>query len=495
MTGSSDGTVPARPPGAPGGVPAPATGPPGGAPTPATGPPGGAPTPPTGSAPAMTDPVSVIRSRQYLSALVLAALIGLPISAIAYGYLAAVTWLQDTIFTSMPESLFGGEVPAWWPVPWLALSGLLCALAIQYLPGNGGHSPALGFVAGGFPSARELPAIVLASLASLSLGAVVGPEAPLIAIGGGLGAIAIRAVKRDSPATSVAVIASAGMFAAISTLLGSPLLGAFLIMEAAGIGGATLGLIVLPGMLAAGIGDLIFVGLGSWTGLGTFSLTLPHVPGVESPSLATFGYALAFGVVASGLGWLIKHLALSIRPIVHRGRIPVTIGLGVLVGLIAMLFQLISGQPNILVLFSGQDALPGLIGEATTLSVGVLLLLLVAKSLAYGLSLAAFRGGPVFPSMLIGATLGMVAAGLPGMNLGAGIAMGIGAMCTAMLKLPLTSILLATLLLGYDGITSMPVVIVAVVAAYVATAFLPDPVKAAKAKEAAAAAAPSAESG
>jgi len=52
------------------------------------------------------------------------------------------------------------------------------------------------------------------------------------------------------------------------------------------------------------------------------------------------------------------------------------------------------------------------------------------------------------------------------------VAMGIGAMCVGMLGLPLTSTLLATLLLGADGVQTMPVVIVAVVVAYVVTARL-----------------------
>jgi UDP-N-acetylmuramyl pentapeptide phosphotransferase/UDP-N-acetylglucosamine-1-phosphate transferase len=50
--------------------------------------------------------------------------------------------------------------------------------------------------------------------------------------------------------------------------------------------------------------------------------------------------------------------------------------------------------------------------------------------------------------------------------------MGIGAMCTVMLTLPLTATLLATLLLGSDGLATMPLVIVAVVVAYVVTARL-----------------------
>jgi H+/Cl- antiporter ClcA len=56
------------------------------------------------------------------------------------------------------------------------------------------------------------------------------------------------------------------------------------------------------------------------------------------------------------------------------------------------------------------------------------------------------------------------------------MAMGIGAMCAVMLRLPLTSVLLAPLLLSSDGVAVMPLVIVAVVVAYVLSArFAEDP--------------------
>jgi len=48
--------------------------------------------------------------------------------------------------------------------------------------------------------------------------------------------------------------------------------------------------------------------------------------------------------------------------------------------------------------------------------------------------------------------------------------MGIGALCVVMLTLPLTSVLLAVLLLASDGLAVMPPVIVAVVVAHVAAA-------------------------
>jgi H+/Cl- antiporter ClcA len=430
---------------------------------------------PVGEAPAL-DPLAVIRSRAYIAALVLAAILGIPVSAVAYGFLALVAAIQKFLFTSLPNQILGSPAPAWWPVPWLVLCGLLTALTIRYLPGNAGHSPAFGFkTGGGPPTGRELPSVVLAALTTLSLGAVLGPEAPLIAIGGGLSALAVRLAKKDAPPMAVTIMASAGSFAAISTLLGSPVLGAFLIMEAAGIGGMTLSLVALPGLLASGIGALVFVGLDNWTGLGTFSLALPSVPPAVPPTVASLAWAIVMGVAGALLGWLIRSLALRLRPIVHLNRVLVTSLLGLLIGLTAMVYQLISGRSFTQVLFSGQDALPDLVEHAADYSLGVLVLLVLCKALAYGLSLSAFRGGPVFPSMFIGAAIGIAASALPGMNLAAGIAMGIGAMCAAMLRLPLTSTLLAVVLLGVDGVVVTPQVVIAVAVAFVVINVLPDP--------------------
>jgi len=422
------------------------------------------------------DPVAVIRSKPYLSALLLAAILGIPISVLAYGFLALVSTIQEFLFDDLPQDVFTGSVPAWWPVPWLALCGLLTGLTIRYLPGNAGHSPAFGFKTGGGPPIdKELPGIVLAALTTLSLGAVLGPEAPLIAIGGGLAALTVHLAKKDAPPMALTIMASAGSFAAISTLLGSPVLGAFLIMEAAGVGGATLALVALPGLLASGIGALVFIGLDNWTGLGNFSLALTTVPPATNPTLATMAWAVAMGAAGALLGWSIRWIGLSLRPVVHLSRVLVTAVLGLTIGLIAMAYQLISDRSFNQVLFSGQDALPELVDHAAEYSVGVLILLATCKGLAYGLSLSAFRGGPVFPAMFIGAVLGIAASGLPGMSLAPAIGMGIGAMCAAMLRLPLTSTLLATLLLGADGVSVTPQVVVAVVVAFVITYMLPDP--------------------
>jgi chloride channel protein, CIC family len=424
-----------------------------------------------------SDQLALLRSRSYLALLVLAAIIGVPVSAAAYFFLALVGKLQGWIFTDLPKDLGFHAEPLWWPIPPLVLAGILVALTIRYLPGNGGHSPADGFKAGaGPPSPIELPGIVLAAFATLCLGVVLGPEAPLIALGAGLGVVAVRLVKRDAPARTQTVVAAAGSFAAISTLLGSPLTGAFLLMEASGLGGAMLELVLVPGLLAAGVGSLVFIGLDAWTGLGTFSLAIPGLPHVGPPTVAEFGWALAIGVLAVPLGLAIRWLGLFLRPRVERRMVLTTPVVGLAVAGLAIAFAAATGKGSSEVLFSGQSALGPFITHSASYTVGALVLLLACKGTAYGVSLSSFRGGPTFPALFLGAVGGVALSHLPGLPLVDGVAMGIGAMSVVMLRLPLTSVLLASLLLASDGLAVMPLVIVSVVVAYVLSARLtPDP--------------------
>ena len=343
------------------------------------------------------DPFKLLKSRSYLTLLVLGAVIGVPVAAIAYFFLEGIDRVQTEIFTDLPISLgFHGE-PLWWPLPWLALSGVLVALAIRYLPGTGGHEPSEGFQAGGPVSPIDLFGIVAASFATLSLGVVLGPEAPLIAIGSGLGVLAMHLVKRDAPAMASVVIGGAGSFAAIATLLGSPLVGAFLLMEVVGLGGPTMEMVLLPGLLAAGVGSLIFVGLDHLTGFGTFSLNIPQIPHAGSPTGAEFLWAVGIGLAAAVLATNIFRVARLLRPIVEPRRLLLTPVVGLAVGGLAIAFAEGTGRSSSDVLFSGQSELPTLVQHAASWTVGALVLLLACKSLAYAISLSSFRGGPDLP--------------------------------------------------------------------------------------------------
>ncbi|HXW44701.1 MAG TPA: chloride channel protein [Streptosporangiaceae bacterium] len=423
-----------------------------------------------GGSPVPADPTVMLRSRAYLGLLTVAAILGVPISAAAYGFLALVSYLQKEIFIHLPHGLGFTAAPAWWPLPMLVLGGVLASLAIRYLPGNGGASPAAGFAVHPPPTPVQLPGVILAALASLAFGAVIGPEMPLIALGGGLAVLATRAARRPVPDQGVKVLGSAGAFAAISTLLGSPLTGAFLLMEASGLGGPLMGLILVPGLLASGVGALIFVGLDSLTGLGAFSLAIPHLPHFSRPDVAEFAWAIVIGLAAALLGPAILWLSLFVQRFAVKRVLIVLPLAGLAVGVLTIIYTQVTGKPSADILFSGQNDIGPLVDHSATYSVGTLLLLLVCKTLGYGLSRGSFRGGPIFPALFIGAAGGVAMSHLPGLPLVPALGMAIGAMTAAVMKLPLTSVLLASLLMLSDAVTVMPLVIVAVVVAYVAVA-------------------------
>ena len=431
-----------------------------------------------GTAPA--DAAALLRSGSYVVFLLLGAVIGVPVAAVSYFFLKAVDVAQRFVFSTLPGDLGYATAPAWWPVVPLFVSGVVVALSIRYLPGTSGHKPTAGFKSSGAIAPVDLYGIVIASLATLCLGVVLGPEAPLIAIGGGLGALAMQLIKRDAPAAARAVVGTAGSFAAIASLLGSPITGAFLLMEAAGLGGPALGVILVPGLLAAGIGSLIFVGLDSWTGYGTFSLTIAHIPSFTSPDGSEFLWAIVIGAAAALVGTGIHVLAVFLQPRIEARMLLLTPVAGLAVAGCAIAFDEATGRGSSPVLFSGQTGLAILVQNAAGWTAGALVLLVLFKSLAYGISMSCFRGGPVFPAIFLGAAGGMAFAHLPGLPMIAGVGMGIGAMSVAMLKLPLTSVLLASLLLLNDAPALMPLVIVAVVVSYVISARLAPPAPAAK---------------
>jgi H+/Cl- antiporter ClcA len=232
---------------------------------------------------------------------------------------------------------------------------------------------------------------------------------------------------------------------------------------------------LIPGLLGAGIGSLIFLGLGSLTGYGTFSLAIPDLPPAAHLDVAQLGWAVGIGAAAAVVSFGIKWLALFVRPHLERLLLLMTPLAGLAVAGLAIAYAEGTGKPSSDVLFSGQTALPPLLEHSASYTVGALVLLLVCKALAYSISLGGFRGGPIFPSMFIGAVGGMALSHLPGLPLIAGAAIGIGAMTAGMLQLPITAVLITTLFLGTDGIATMPLTIVAVVTAFVLAKWLAGP--------------------
>ena len=88
------------------------------------------------------------------------------------------------------------------------------------------------------------------------------------------------------------VVAAAGSFAALSFIFTSPLIAAVILIEASGIGGARMRLVLVPGLLAAGIGTLVSIGVGSFTGLSTSAYALGTAAALGRPASDRRGFRL-----------------------------------------------------------------------------------------------------------------------------------------------------------------------------------------------------------
>jgi H+/Cl- antiporter ClcA len=119
------------------------------------------------------------------------------------------------------------------------------------------------------------------------------------------------------------------------------------------------------------------------------------------------------------------------------------------------------------VLFSGSGALVPLVDQAATLSLGTMALLLLLKGIAWSISMGSFRGGPVFPAIFMGTVGGLLASHLPGLPDGAGVAAVMGASIAAILRLPLSSVVIAAGLTAPTGPASLTLVVISVVIAHI----------------------------
>ena len=409
--------------------------------------------------------------RVLLALLAVSAIVGVVVSFAAWCFLEGIFQIQQGVFTDLPKDLgYDDGAPVWWPLPVLALAGLVTAAAIVRLPGRGGHAPA-GGLAMSQTQPIELPGVMLAALATIGLGVVLGPEAPLIALGSGLGILAVRATRREVPDEVVAVVAASGSFAAISFIFGSPLVGAVIMIEAAGLDRRRLMAVLPPGLLAAGIGSLVSIGMGSWTGLSTsdYALGRLSVPSFARPDVTDFLWTVPLAIAIAVGVFVIFTLAQRLQGVLMARPFALLPAAGLVIAGLAIAFSQTTDKGSAEVLFSGQDQLPGLVEGASAWSVTALALVIGFKGLAWTVSLAGFRGGPTFPGLYLGAAAGVLASHLPGFALTPAVAVGMAAATVSVLRLPLSAVLLAVVLVSGAGQGAEPLVIVGVVAAFVTT--------------------------
>lgn len=377
--------------------------------------------------------------------MLIAIVVGLAAGAAVMVFLTVEHYFQTLLWTTVPNLL--GGTPAWWVYVVLLLGAVGVWVAMK-LPGGGGHSPLDGLSLS--VGTHEIAGVLITALISLSVGAVVGPEAPLMALGSAVGA----AFAFKAPESVRKVLMMAGAVAAITMILGNPMVSAVLLLEGFALigspGGKKVMIAVLPILLAMGFGYLIQVGFGNWSGVGEAKLGVPGLPAYDTVQAGDLLMSLVVAIVTAVFAVIAVEAGTAYR---NRIRNPL-IGLlvtAVIVATAAVATRAITGQSLDVILFSGETSTATALGIT---SVSALLVIAVAKTIGYAVSIGGgFRGGMIFPSVFLGVVVATAVSLLvPSVSVSALAAAGIAAAVAGVIRLPFTAVILALLLCSGAGL-------------------------------------------
>lgn len=376
---------------------------------------------------------------------ILGVLVGLLAGLGASAFIKVEGSILHWLWGDLPESLGYHEPPGWLAIALLMVGGVV-VFAASKLPGHGGHSPLQGLGIDIGP--REVASVLVAALGSLCFGAVLGPEAPLMAVGTALGALAFR--DPTKPVRTVMMLA--GAMAAVGAIFGNPLVTAILLLEIAIMAGAQMAnpAVLLTALASLASGYTLQVGIEGWSGLGRAQLAVPGLPGYPSVQATDVLLAIPLALIVAAVSMAARIGGERIYLRAQRRPLATILVAAVGIGLSAIAVSAITGGSLDLVLFSGQEAMPEYLAIT---SLGTALVVLVGKFVAYALSLGSgFRGGPIFPAVALGTLLATGCALLvDGSSLSALSATCIAAAVASSLRMPFTAALLAVLLTASAG--------------------------------------------
>lgn len=396
--------------------------------------------------------------RKLLLILLAAVIIGAFASVLATLFTQLVEEGQHLVFIELPH-VFGLTTAPWWWVAVIVFSAAGLVYLARRLPGATGPSPLTGFHFN--VTLKSVPSILLAALASGIGGFALGPEAPLIVLGTAVGALAARG--RDSHTRHAFMFI--GGSAAIGAIFGNPFITGFMILEFVALGLAPATLLV-PIFTALASSYLVSLGIWSIPGMGVNSLAVPGLPAYASIEPGDLFAGAAVAIVAGIAALLARRLAFVFDRLAHRSAgLALFTAAAVTAGL-AIIAQEALGLNINLVLFSGNEGMPGLIAETSVIAV---IFILIAKGLVFAAAAGGgLRGGPIFPATFLGVAVAVLTSLLlPDASVSALAAAGIAGSAAAFMKLPATSALLGALLISGAGPAIAPFAIFGSIAGFV----------------------------
>jgi len=291
---------------------------------------------------------------------------------------------------------------------------------------------------------RVLPVKFLSGLAGIGGGLVLGREGPTVQMGGATGQLVSAWFKVRPGEGERRALMSAGGGAGLAAAFNAPLAGVVFVLEE--LQGGFTPVIFVAAFLASVTADVVGRLLAGDT-------PVFHLPAMAAPGLATLAPALAVGVVAGFGGVLFNRCLIGSldafdRMIRGRTWLPGVVA-GLVAGLAGWLYPGVAG---------GGGALTdqALAGHVALYLLPILIVIRFALTmLSYGCGTA---GGIFAPLLVIGALAGLLighathalAAGLAP-NPEVFVVFGMGALFTAIVRAPLTGIVLMVEMTGQYG--------------------------------------------
>lgn len=289
-------------------------------------------------------------------------------------------------------------------------------------------------------------------LLSIISGASLGPEAPSAFISAGTSSFAADKLKISADKTKIINIGSiSGM---LGTLLSSPFLAPVLIASSTKRNIKSIQNLLTYSTVASAFGVATFFGL--FHTVAVIDIGLPEYSGA---GLAALLQAFLIGLVAALFLAIISKI---ITPLISKittsmqGR-PLTLALvsGLITATIAFALPL--------TMFSGQYTISTLIEKSADIGIVLLIVIAIAKLFSTLLLLkSGFFGGPIFPMIFVGTTIGIIVTHIIAVPLTLAVAASVSGALTAAMRQPLS---VALLTIGILGVNVTSVVAIAVAGA------------------------------
>lgn len=397
-----------------------------------------------------------LRSKSYQKQLGWGLLTGLLSSISAFIFIALVDWGTDLVWPTKPGwEPFSGS---WTIVVVMTVFGLIVGLIHHFTPAA--QLDVFEAVDNGRLDPKPVPASVFASFMSLIGGFSLGPEVPTGMLAAGLGTWLSERRKLDEDTTRTNVLSSvAGAYAG---LFSSPFALIVMLLESTHMQTAVYYGTLFIASLAAAIGFSLFY----WLGGDMFSNLLGLV---QPPDYDLRVYEVGLGVVFGLIAVPIAVVFLLIARLLGRLVSPLNsqpIVRGVIGGLLLGLL----GKALPITLFLGTDGLAITTQDAAEIGVTLLIVFALAKMVALAGALSfGFIGGPIFPMLFVGATLGSaINLAFPQIPLGLAVGCMMVAVPAVVVPIPLALAIIGILVMGLSPTNSLPVVMASLTAFAVA---------------------------